>query len=51
MTEHDCTPSRDHICPECATGKHRNCDGTAWCDVLDAVVRCTCPDTSHLPLR
>jgi hypothetical protein len=31
-----------HVCPECKTGKHRNCDGTAWCFITDAPVECSC---------
>jgi hypothetical protein len=32
----------DHLCPECAAGKHGNCDGTAWCWVQDRAVPCLC---------
>lgn len=38
----DCTPSKDHICPECKAGKHTNCDGSAWCNALDRDVFCYC---------
>ncbi len=31
-----------HVCPECAAEKHRNCDGTAWCLVLDRPHPCCC---------
>ena len=41
------TPALAHICPECATGKHGNCDGTAWSDTLDAPARCECEDSAH----
>jgi hypothetical protein len=30
------------ICPECAQGKHRNCDGTSWNEVLDSPDTCEC---------
>lgn len=30
------------ICPECAQGKHRNCDGTAWNDRTDLPDTCEC---------
>lgn len=37
------------ICPECATGKHQNCDGVA--DITDFyLVPCYCEEGSH-PLR
>jgi hypothetical protein len=29
-------------CPECATGKHRNCDGTTWDNITDAPTACPC---------
>lgn len=29
-------------CPECAAGKHRNCDGTTWSNRLDERVTCPC---------
>jgi hypothetical protein len=32
----------DAICPECAVGKHRNCDGTALDEDTDQIVPCTC---------
>ncbi len=31
-----------HVCPECAAGKHRNCDGGAWCLIEDAPTSCAC---------
>jgi len=30
------------ICPECATGKHINCDGTAWDGDTDQPTTCGC---------
>jgi hypothetical protein len=32
----------DHVCPECKTGKHRNCDGTSWCFRDDVPAECSC---------
>jgi hypothetical protein len=29
-------------CPECAQGKHANCDGTAWDDAADTIGTCEC---------
>jgi hypothetical protein len=29
-------------CPECAAGKHTNCDGTTWDNVTDAPTACPC---------
>lgn len=29
-----------HVCPECAAGKCRNCDGDAWCSKRDAITEC-----------
>ena len=37
----------DTRCPECACGKHANCDGTAWDDTTDAPTACECADTAH----
>ncbi len=37
----------DHVCPECESGKHGNCDGTAWCHVKDDYTRCLCLDPAH----
>lgn len=36
------------ICPECAAGKCRNCDGTTWDDTTDAPT--TCPCTHSVPI-
>jgi hypothetical protein len=30
------------LCPECLTGKHRNCDGTAWDFDNDEITDCQC---------
>lgn len=30
------------ICPECAAGKHPNCDGTAWDHERDELTTCQC---------
>lgn len=30
------------VCPECAAGKHGNCDGTAWDLVADELTTCSC---------
>lgn len=35
----------NHVCPECRAGKHRNCDGTSWCDRNDRPADCTCQHT------
>lgn len=40
MTEKWC----DHVCPECKTGKHRNCNSLAWCDFHDRETACACLD-------
>jgi hypothetical protein len=37
----------DHTCPECAAGKHSNCDGTGWSNALDKRVPCACTRTEH----
>lgn len=29
-------------CPECKTGKHGNCDGTAWDNEADELTTCGC---------
>jgi hypothetical protein len=34
-------------CPECRSGKHRNCDGTSWDTDLDLPASCPCPNESH----
>jgi hypothetical protein len=38
--------ARDHdrTCPDCKTGKHNNCDGTAWDNLTDAPTDCRCPE-------
>lgn len=28
--------------PDCATGKHTACSGTAWCESCDELVPCEC---------
>lgn len=33
-----------NVCPECAQGKHRNCNGEAWDDVKDEVTTCDCDE-------
>lgn len=35
------------IDPDCAAGKHTNCDGTGWEDELDCPAPCPCP--CHTP--
>ena len=30
------------VCPECAAGKHRNCDGTALYEATDEIGPCAC---------
>lgn len=30
-------------CPECAQGKHVNCDGRAWDNDTDTITACLCP--------
>jgi hypothetical protein len=35
-------PRQVKICPECATGKHRNCDGTVWDFDKDELTECEC---------
>lgn len=37
------------VCPECAAGKHTNCDGTAWDTATDAPTTCTCTHPTHTP--
>lgn len=37
----------DFICPECAQGKHGNCDGTAWDNQADVGVPCDCAEVQH----
>ena len=38
-----------HVCPECAAGKHGNCDGGAWCLVDDGPTPCSCAGAGHQP--
>lgn len=40
--EHETKP-----CPECAQGKHGNCDGSAWCRSHDALELCPCAESDH----
>lgn len=48
-----CDPSRHPIapvataCPECAQGKHGNCDGQAWDFTLDEMTPCQCKSAEH----
>lgn len=36
------------VCPECAAGKHENCDGSAWDTHQDEPTTCSCPcDTNR----
>lgn len=37
------TITRAPVCPECRSGKHGNCDGTALDEAADDIVECTCP--------
>lgn len=39
--------SRAPICPECRSGKHRNCDGSALDERADDIVECRCPPAFH----
>lgn len=34
-------------CPECAQGKHGNCDGTTWDEIGDAPATCPCLTDRH----
>lgn len=34
-------------CPECAQGKHGNCDGTTWDNLLDEPAPCPCDEAGH----
>lgn len=36
-------------CPECACGKHRNCDGRTWAPEVDDYAPCPCAAAEHLP--
>ncbi len=40
------------VCPECAAGKHTNCDGTSWCQFTDQPTTCSCthdPENTPTP--
>lgn len=39
--------SYDPSCPECVSGKHDNCDGTAWDSVRDRETACRCAVAEH----
>jgi hypothetical protein len=47
--EQDGHPHRD-VCPPCAAGAHDNCDGHAWCEVIDVGIDCTCALEDHPPV-
>jgi hypothetical protein len=34
-------------CPECAAGKHGNCDGRTWDNLADDYAVCPCSDAGH----
>ena len=34
-------------CPECAAGKHGNCDGHTWDEATDGLVTCPCKKAGH----
>jgi hypothetical protein len=34
-------------CPECAQGKHRNCDGLSWDNDADDYTPCPCHQAGH----
>lgn len=34
-------------CPECAVGKHGNCDGRSWDDIEDDYTACPCAEAGH----
>lgn len=36
-------------CPECAVGKHGNCDDMSWDPDIDAPAVCPCFVREHLP--
>lgn len=36
-------------CPECAQGKHPNCDGSSWDEDADAPAECPCYARNHEP--
>lgn len=31
-----------YLCPECVAGKHKNCDGSAWCTQHNDTTFCDC---------
>lgn len=35
-------PDTEAVCPECAVGKCRNCDGKALNEATDKIVPCQC---------
>lgn len=40
------------VCPECAAGKHTNCDGTSWCQFTDQQTTCSCThDPENTPTQ
>lgn len=44
-----CQPKASEIeaCPECAQGKHPNCDGTTWDNEHDELTVCPCNEAGH----
>jgi len=34
-------------CPDCEQGKHRNCTGQAWDNVIDDFTVCPCYQAGH----
>ena len=40
-------PADPEPCPECAQGKHGNCDGTTWDNELDEPAPCPCEAAGH----
>lgn len=45
MSVHD----DEATCPECAAGKHGNCDGTALDSLTDRLTECRCQARGHEP--
>lgn len=43
----DTQPIALRFCPECAAGKHVNCQGEAWDQEADEPTLCTCPGLEH----
>lgn len=39
------------VCPECQQGKHQNCDGIAYLEDDDTLIRCDCDDNAPHPLN